>query len=205
MKKFSRIAAIVLGCLTVVTGLLTLVGILLLPAEIAPPEQSVHENIYGIGYTDYPASKGLLLTFEDSSGVFIYLDFSSLLTHTYIFEENAEENAKKLPFFKDYTINADSDFLYSLCDRLGGIEIADSKGETTLFFSPALREFVEEGLNDEKRLQICVSFFDKFAKSGLSSEDFMFIIEDTQGNLSYSVCYDWIPHIKEMFCNYVFA
>ena len=203
MKNSKRVWTGVLVCIAVISGLLTLAGILILPAEIAPPKQSVHENIYGIGYDDYPENKGILITFEDTSGLFIYFDFSSLSTYGYVFSQDAAENAEEIPFFKDYTIKAEKELIFSLCDRLGGIEMRDKQGEESLYFSPALISFCEKELSEEERLQLCISFFDKFAKTGLSSEDFMFIIENTQTDLSYSVVYDWIPHIKEMFCNYI--
>ena len=201
----AKILAIFLGVATLFSGILMLIGILLLPAEIAPPEQSVQENISGIGYSEEIPSATLLFLFDDSSGVLLHLDFNSFLTNCYIFDEKAEENADALPYDTLYTLTADKGFLPRLADRLGGLEIEEENGSKSLYFSPALTEFCEKGLNEEKRLALALSFFDKIAKTGLSSEDFMFIIEETENNLSYSVCYDWISHIKVMFSNIVFG
>ncbi len=200
--KISKSSVIsVLATLAVCTGLLTLAGILLIPAELSSPEQSVHENISGVGYSDYPPSCGLLLTDQEDKGAFLYLDFENIVTHVYLFDENATEKAQNLSYLTHYTLNLPEDFTARLCDRLGGIEMTDENGEKALFFGTALTEFTKKGLTDEKILKISLSFFEKIANMGLSSEDFMFIIELADTDLTYSVCYDWIPHIREMFCN----
>lgn len=204
MKKHSKTLTAVLASFTAVLGTLTLIGILLLPAELASPETEAGENIIGIDYSTLPSNKGLLFVGENGEGAFLYLDFASTQVQCHLFDENAEDGAAALPYFKDYTLYIDSSFLPLLCDRLGGIEMPDQNGENSLYFSAALVELCKKELNAEQRLQLCISFFDKIAKTGLSSEDFMFIIEETNTALSYSVCYDWIPHIKELFCNYVF-
>ena len=199
ITRSSVIAA--LATVTVCTGLLALAGILLLPAELASPEQSVHENISGVGYSDYPASRGLLFTDQEGRGAFIYLDFENIVTQVHIFSEDAEAQAEKLPYLKHYTFRLPEGFAAALCDRLGGIEMTDDEGANSLYFSTALTQFCQKDMSYDKMLKISLAFFKKIAKIGLSSEDFMFIIELTETDLTYSVCYDWIPHIREMFCN----
>ena len=81
--------------------------------------------------------------------------------------------------------------------------MTDETGKKSVYFSSALMAFCENNLNYDSLLQLSISFFDKISKTGLSSEDFMFIIKETESDISYSVCYDWIPHIKEMFCNVI--
>ena len=76
--------------------------------------------------------------------------------------------------------------------------------EKKVYFSAAVSDFCEKKLNEEMRKKLALSFFNKIAKTGLSSQDFLFIIEETKATLRYSVCYDWIPHIKTMFSNIVF-
>ncbi len=200
--KINRSAVIsVLATLSVCTGLLTLAGILLIPAELSSPEQSVHENISGVGYADYPPSCGLLFTDEEDRGAFIYLDFENIVTQVHLFPENAEENASKLSYLTHYTLRLPENFSAQLCDRLGGIEMTDDEGVKSLFFGAALTQYEEKDLSADKMLKISLAFFEKIANMGLSSEDFMFIIELADTELTYSVCYDWIPHIREMFCN----
>ena len=203
MKKFKVLAVGLLISACAITGLLSLIGILLLPAQLASPERAAHENISGIGYTEEIPSSTLLFVFPDTSGLLIHFDFSSLCTNYYIFGQKAEEKVAELPYQIDYNFFPEEDFLPRLADRLGGVEIEDENGEKKLYFSAAVQEFCEKELTEENRIILVDSFFDKIAKMGLSSEDFMFIIEVGKGNISYSVCYDWISHIKTMFSNTV--
>ncbi len=102
----------------------------------------------------------------------------------------------------NYKIFADIDFICRFCDRMGGIDLGESSVKRR-YFSAGLRQKLEEKTDYGSRLEITSAFFEKIAKIGLSSEDFMFIIEETRTNLVYSVCYDWLPLIKVMFSNYV--
>ena len=203
MKKLRVWAVGLLLSFAILTGLLSLIGILLLPAELATPEKAAHENISCIGYSEEIPSATLLFVFSDTSGLLINFDFSELYTNYYVFSENATEKAAALPYQIDYSFYPEEDFLPRLADRLGGVEIEGEKGEKRLYFSAAVKEFCEKGLTEENRIILVDSFFDKIAKMGLSSEDFMFIIEVGKGNISYSVCYDWISYIKTMFSNTV--
>lgn len=203
MKITKSVVVSVLATLTVCMGLLILAGILLIPAEIASPEQSVHENVSGIGYYDYPPSCGVLIVDSKDRGVFIYLDFKNIVTQVYVFGSSATQRAESLPYITHYTLMVEDDFAPRLCQRLGGIEITDGQGKKTLHFAPALQEIIKNNPGEEEILKISLAFFEKIQKIGLSSEDFMFIIEAAETNLSYSVCYDWISHIKVMFSNYI--
>lgn len=204
MKDLRKTTVSVLIALAVCTGLMTLAGILLLPAELGTPERSVQENISGVGYTDWPESCGLLFTDSNNAGAFIFLDFENIVTGVYLFEEDAEGSVDELPYRVDYTFFLPDGFTGRLCDRLGGIEMADEEGNTARYFSASLAQVTQNGTDYEEMLKISRSFFEKFANTGLSSEDFMFIIESADTNLTYSVCYDWIPHVSEMFSNCVF-
>ena len=201
--KKGKIFIVFLSVLTTLLGIIAIIGFLLIPAKIAPPSQSAQENLSGISYGEEIDHACLLFCFEDGSGLFLSLDFSALLTNAYLFSDNAEEKAAALPFSLDYKITVKKDFLPSLADRLGGVEITGENGEKRRYFSPAVKEFCEKELNEENRQKLALSFFDKIAKTGLSSEDFMFIIEGGESSLSYSVCYDWIPYIKTMFSNVI--
>ena len=77
-------------------------------------------------------------------------------------------------------------------------------GQNSLWFSSALEEFCKNELTEEEFQEISCKFFEKISKTGLSSEDFMFIIEESDTRLPYSVCYDWIPYISELFANCVY-
>lgn len=203
MKKQGVTAVVVLSVCTALTGILTLFGVLLLPAVLEGPATTAQESVSGIEYSALPENKSILITGEKGEGILINLNFEEIVTNIYIFDKDAQERAQDTGYIIDYTMAVDNNFLLAFCDRMGGIEL-EKDGSKERYLSAALENFVSGGLNEEKMLQICDSFFEKFSKSGLSSGDFMFIIENSDTNLNYPICYDWIDYIPEMFCNCVY-
>ena len=202
MKKRSIIIT-VLTSLVICFGMMVGVALLLLPAVIGTTEQKVSDQILGVDYGKTPENEAVLILGEKDSGALIYLDFENSLTHVYLFTEKAQSEAVKLPYNIGYTLNFSENLTLKLCDRLGGIDI-ENKGEKTKYFSASLKEYLDNSTENDKLLKISLSFFEKIAKTGLSSEDFMFIIEESNTALPYSVCYGWSDRICEMFSNTVF-
>lgn len=203
MKKKKTAVITVLTTLAVCTGMMLLTAILLLPAVIGTEESKAGENVSGIEYGSAPENQALLITDKTGRGALIYLDFDNIVTHIYLFSKDSEKEAVNIPYNVNYTIFIESDFAGKFCDRIGGIDI-EEEGETARYFSASLNEYMGKTPSEEKMLKISRSFFEKIANTGLSSEDFMFIIEETDTVLPYSVCYGWIDRIPEMFCNCIF-
>lgn len=203
MKIQRPIIISVLTTFAICTGLLVIVGIIFLPAELASPEKSAQEEIFGIDYAVRPENCGLSIIGDNGNGAFVYLDFESITTHIYLFSENYEAEVEKLPYRTDYRFFADNSFTGRLCDRIGGIDIYEN-GKNQRYFSASLTEFCTEKPDYDKMLKISRAFFEKISNTGLSSDDFMFIIEYTKSDLPYSRCYDWIGSVKELFCNCIY-
>lgn len=203
IKKRNRIVA-VLVALMLLSGSLTLIGIILLPAQLVTPELSAQENLSGVGYFDYPPSCGLLLCDEQERGIFIFFDFENILTEVRIFEKDAVKSSQNASCRVDYTLFMPKGFCGAFCDRIGGVEMADENGQKSLYFSAAMGQITQKNLTAEKLTEISSAIFEKISKIGLSSGDFMFIIESVETSLPYSVCYNWIPYMEDMFRNVVF-
>ena len=204
MKKSGKTLVSVLLALAICSGVALLCGILLLPASISGPDTLAGEHISGVGYYDFPKSRGLFFIDGRGGGAFVFLDFENITTSVYLFPEKATLEVLKLPFTTDFTFHITDVFLGRFCDRLGGIEMEGENGGKRLYFSAALAEFCGQNPDTDKMQKISSAFFEKISKTGLSSEDFMFIIEETKSDLSYTVCYDWIGRLEEMLLNCVF-
>ena len=201
MKKTAVVT--VLTTLAVCTGMMLLTAIFLVPAVIGTEESRAGEDVSGIEYGFAPENQALLITDQSGKGALVYLDFENIVTHIYLFSKDAEKETVNLPYNVNYTLKISADFAPELCDRIGGIDI-EEEGETARYFSASLTEYIEKEPSTEKMLKISRSFFEKIANTGLSSEDFMFIIEEADTSLPYSVCYGWIDRISEMFSNCIF-
>lgn len=202
MKRRNIISLLLTFIIT--SGVFLLVGILLLPSQIVTddPSNTVDEPISNIDYYD-PENCSILCLYEDGSGSLIYLDFENTQCEIRIYNDHAEEQGEKSKYNVNYRMNITADFLCRLCDRIGGIQLNEGSGERR-YFSTGLRKKLEEKTDSKGRSEICSAFFEKFAKIGLSSDDFMFIIEETESDLSFPVCYRWISHFKEMASNCIF-
>jgi hypothetical protein len=204
VKNFKRNAVItVLTTLAVLLGLTLGTAMLLIPAVLGSVKEPAGEDISGIPYSSPPPSQTLLILDEKDRGALVHLNFAEIVTHVYILESDAETAASALPYDVTYTMKISGDFPLRLCDRIGGIEI-ENEGVTERYFSASLSDFCGENPDYGKMLKISRSFFEKIANMGLSSEDFMFIIEVSDTDLTYSVCYGWIDRVPEMFSNVIY-
>ncbi len=190
-----RIFTITLFSVCLLLGLCLTAGILLLPAKLSPPSPQADEDISFVPYAKRPDNCGLLLQTEDGSTAFFYLDFEGITLRVTLGETSS--------YIADYTLLVPDGFLGRLADRVGGVDIAKG-GRTERYFGQALEDLYKTSKQSGEIDKICNAFFEKFAKTGLSSEDFMFIIENVESELKYSLCYDWIAYMPELFANVIY-
>ena len=201
-KKHSLLTAILLS-VTLCSGFLCLVALLLTPAQIGKSYTPADDEILNVPYYSLPENKTILISGESGEGALLYLNFSDIALVIHLFDKNCEEEAQKLGYIIDYTMTASDKFLCSLCDRIGGIEMGDN-GETYRYLGSSLRPLLQKKPSYESMLKISEAFFEKFSKIGLSSADFMFIMENTTTNLNYPTCYDWLDFLPELICNCIY-
>lgn len=190
-----RIFTAALFSVCIILGLCLMAGILILPAEISPPSPEADEDISFVPYAKRPDNCGLLLQTEDGSCAFFYLDFEGITLRVTLGEAAS--------YHADYTLLVPDGFLGRLADRIGGVDITEN-GKTERYFGQALEDLYKSSKASGEIDKICNAFFEKFAKTGLSSEDFMFIIEGVESELKYSLCYDWIAYMPELFANCIY-
>ncbi len=193
----------VLLAVIISSGTFLLCGILLLPAELRSEPAPAGDSVSGINYYSDTENATLLCLYEDGSGALLHLDFDSSEIRLFIYNDHAEGQAAMSGYDINYTLRLTSDFLCRFCDRIGGISLDEGDGMRR-YLSAGLRQKLSENADYDERKKITTAFFEKIAKIGLSSDDFMFIIEETQNNLAYPVCYGWIPRIKDMADNCIF-
>ena len=201
MKRRTVIA--VLLTVIISSGTFLLIGILMLPAQLGASPAPAGDSVSGIGYYSDATNASVLCLHEDGSGALLHLDFDSGKTTVLIYNDHAEGQALRSGYDIHYKINLTSEFLCSFCDRIGGIALTEGNTKRR-YLSAGLRQKLGEKLDYNEREIITRAFFEKIAKIGLSSDDFMFIIEETENNLVYPVCYSWIPRIVELSENCVF-
>lgn len=180
-------------------SLISLLGIFLIPARVGSPEKPVGETVSGIDYNSAPEPVSIAVVGADQTAALIYLGFKTISVDVYLFESAEQLKGAEA----DYYMELPSGFLGKLCDRMGGLTLSNS-GSDELFFGVALEHYATQDNSIRKMTEISNAFFKKIAKMGLSSEDFMFIIENTETNLNYPACYDMMEYIPELFGNCYF-
>ncbi|MBO7217157.1 MAG: hypothetical protein J6V50_00485, partial [Clostridia bacterium] len=151
-----------------------------------------------------PENRTLLFCLPDNSGALLTLDFENCEITVEIYNDHAKEQAEAARYKPSYNIFADIEFLCRFCDRIGGIDLGEGT-QKRRYFSAGLRQKLSEKTDYSTRREITAAFFEKIAKIGLSSEDFAFIIEETDTNLSYPACYKWIPLLGSLAENCIFV
>lgn len=202
MKKSTIIPVLV--TIIFCSVIFTICGILLVPAEIKSVPAPAGDTVSGIKYYPDAKNSGVLLLFESGGGAMTYLDFESGRIYIFPYDKNPLQNANLEGYDINYTISLTNEFLCRLCDRLGGVIISEG-GSNIRYSSVGLGIKLKESNDKNAKIKIISAFFEKIAKIGLSSDDFMFIIENTDNNLVYPICYHWIEPFKDLAGNCIFG
>ncbi len=191
---------LVLMAVIISGGAFFISALLMLPAvwgEGEPEEQApAGENISGLPYYT-PEDANLLFLYEDGSGALLRLLFGEGKIVCEVYDNHALEQGSAYSGGSFYTCSVDADFIASFADRLGGVSLLEG-GTQRRYFSAGIRQKLAERNDYATRCELVSSFFEKIAKIGLSSSDFKFIIEETENDLVYPICYGWISRISAM-------
>lgn len=163
----------------------------------------VLEEPSNIPYTENPKSSGILYLHEDGSGALIFLNFEQKTTAVNLFLNDAENKALSVGYEINYKLLGTDAFLCELCDRLGGIDIIENDS-VYRFTGAGLAEKLLFSSSLEEKAKISEGFFEKISKIGFTREDFQFIIESTETNLNFPVCFSWDKVLKDTISQYIF-
>ncbi len=199
MKNFKASAIAFFITLGFFCSLLCTVGMLLLPAQVGTVKLPTNENLSGIDYSKAPDPISIKVISANHGGAVLYFGFKTVTLDVYLFENSGDITDLQTDYYAVLT----EGFLGKLCDRLGGITIENS-GKTEAFFGAALEQYSSPKPDRDKMLKISSAFFEKIAKTGLSSEDFKFIIKNVETDLNFPTCYDMMEYLPELFenCNF---
>lgn len=148
-----------------------------------------------------PDSAGILLTLPDNSGYMVYLDFYGEQVLIAAIENTNEPTTDYFGYPVSYTVKADYNLVEGLIDRLGGLEIYDN-GETLRYTGIQVLEKVHSFTNNTDLKKMVVNiFFDRIAEVGFSKGDFVYIIENSDTDLTVPDCYYWPPYLTDIAGN----
>ena len=148
-----------------------------------------------------PESAGILLYLTEDEGYLIYLNFKDDNITIAKIEDTQEELKDYFGYEINYTITTDYIVLANFIDRLGGIELYDN-GETLRYTGLQVLDKINLAKeNDDLKREVIRRFFETVSTNGISKEDFVYIIENTETDLTVPNCYYWPPYISEIAKN----
>lgn len=101
----------------------------------------------------------------------------------------------------DYTLTGDYELLSGLCDIAGGIEL-EIEGENLNFTGNQLTEILTTTLERSNlRREITLKLFDGFSVNGFLKNDFLFVIENSNTDLTLPDCLLWGDFFAETSSN----
>lgn len=152
---------------------------------------------YTIPYKRTPDDKGIAFIFPDNSFIIVYLNFndSSInILNVSCFDEKTTQYSGYTTDFKVYT---DYELIEGIVDRVGGINL-EIDGQTMRYTGNQITEFFSIPYTKEFKNEVISQIFNQISKNGLSKDDFSYIIENSDTDLTIPDCFDWFEYIKDM-------
>lgn len=152
----------------------------------------------------YPDNAGLLTVFPDNSAALIYLDFSEQRIYTALMDEYTEGVSEYLGYDISHTVFADYSLISGITDRVGGLEL-ELNGEKLRYTGVQITDYLSRtpATNELKR-QLISLIFERISKNGFSRDDLVYIIENSDTDLTVPDCFEWPAFISDMALRAVF-
>lgn len=188
-----KVLAVSVACAAVLFG----VGYGYLQYSLTPNETEAEAKDFSVPYTAVEANQGVLFSFPDGSGVLIYLDFSIPRTTAVIMDECDPNRGAYSGYPANFTVAADYPLIGGIIDRVGGVEL-DIDGERLRYTGVQVQELLSVGCSGELREAIVTQVVEKISQDGFATDDFVYIIENSDTDLTVPDCYTWAQQMKEM-------
>lgn len=160
-------------------------------------QSSVDTKDYTVPYESVPDNCGLLLVAPLDSRWLIYLDFEKerimVLEATGIKSDSTEY----LGYSVDYRVSIDYDLIAEIIDRVGGLEL-NIDGATMRYTGVQVCDLLCASCSKDIKQHIFLTFFENISKYGFSKNDFAYVIDNSDTNLTVPVCFDWPQRLSQM-------
>lgn len=154
---------------------------------------TVSENVESVPYySSTPENAGILLNICEEK-VYLYLDFGEEILNV-IFPETDINN---YGYGIDYTINCNYEIVGYLVDLVGGIEL-----ENIRYTGVQITELYEfSNTSDTFKRETAQGIITGIAETGVTKEDLLYIIENSDTNLKFNECFSWAEYMGPL-CNF---
>ncbi len=157
---------------------------------------------YTVSYTQNPPDDcGVLVTFPDESGCLIFFDFTKTsITALFCNDVNLVQKEYK-GYSVDYNLEADYNLLSGIIDRCGGIDLKLTE-ELLRYTGIQITDILSTKVDTTSiRSPIAKAIFKTIGANGIDSELLVYVIENSNTNLTVPVCLNWHKYLKDMCQN----
>lgn len=165
--------------------------------HIKSESADVDQKDYTVPYNHTPESCGLAFLFPDNSATLVYLDFDEENIRLLDIEDFDPTRPEYYGYTADYTVHTSYELIEGIIDRVGGIDI-EQDGEVLRYTGVQVIDLISYGRGEDIKRQILLQIFDKISKNSFSKDDFVYIIENSESNLSFVDCIYWLDYLKSM-------
>ncbi len=191
ISLFFKTVAISLCC----CGIFLLTGYFYLEKSLEPAENGAIESVPY--YSSVPQNAGVLL---DICGdrTFFYLDFEGMELRIIFDGEEEFKEDNVYGYNVDYSIFSDYSLLSEIVDIAGGVEMTYNDEKLT-FTGVQISEILSTTVErNGLRRDLTQRIVKKISQNGIKKEDLLYIIENSETNLTVPACYYWPEFIKEL-------
>ena len=157
---------------------------------------------YSVPYTQSsPDDCGVLVAFPDKSGCLIYFDFTNS-SITALFCNDVDTVQKQYKGYSvDYNLEADYNLLSGIIDRCGGIDL-DITESVLRYTGFQITDILSTKVDTSTiRVLIAKAVFKAISENGIDSELLVYVIENSNTDLTVPVCLNWHEYLKDMCGN----
>lgn len=188
MKLFFKRAVIILMCMTVFAGS----AYLYLRYDQLNRQTDLEQSL--VPYSSVPESAAILLNLPHGR-FWLHLDFESL---TLTVKNQIPDEFTDDEYF---TVSADERLTAGMIDRVGGIELL-TDGELLRFTGHQVTELLNSSVDPtELRNAAIKEYLKKAGEVGISRQDLVFMIENSETDLTVPDCFYWPEYTAELCRN----
>ena len=165
--------------------------------SLGKPARDTDQKDYTVPYIRTPESQGIAIVFPSGSATLAYLDFDEECIRLLDIENFDESCPEYYGYTVDYSIQISYELIEGIVDRVGGIEL-EIDGQKQRYTGVQVIDHIAYGRAKDMKREIVLQVFDKISKNNFSKDDFVYIIENSEGNLSFVDCIVWLDYLKDM-------
>lgn len=148
-------------------------------------------------YSSVPENTGVMLELCNRK-TFFFLDFENTELAVIYADAAVIKNSSIYGYRIDYTVKAESKVLENIIDAVGGIDL-DAENEILNYTGVQITELLDANKdNSELHRRITQNLIDRIGEYGLSNNELLYIIKNSETDLTVPDCYFWAEHIGNL-------